>query len=281
MVSDANGIASFSRHALLWRIGGATTVYLRPPRVTSTCRGTRYSPVTVIYLSRRGRATVCQLVISLIQSLCLLSAVARPRQAHQLTDRRFFVPTPERQQISDSRFAAPCANCGKLLTREKSWAERVKHFFCNRKCHNEWQSRHSPRGKKSPKYKSVEVSCAHCGTPLVRPPHRVKAYRHQFCDNTCAALHRSQSMVGPNHPQWKGGSIDSYGPNWRQQKAKARKRDGYRCQRCGVHESELPHRLDVHHIKPFREFGIERYREANRLSNLVSLCRSCHIQVER
>jgi predicted HNH restriction endonuclease len=34
--------------------------------------------------------------------------------------------------------------------------------------------------------------------------------------------------------------------------------------------------LDVHHIIPFRKFGIDRYREANKISNLISLCNSCH-----
>jgi DEAD/DEAH box helicase domain-containing protein len=41
----------------------------------------------------------------------------------------------------------------------------------------------------------------------------------------------------------------------------------------------------VHHIEPFRSFGYKRgrneaYEEANRLENLVTLCRSCHRRVE-
>jgi DEAD/DEAH box helicase domain-containing protein len=74
------------------------------------------------------------------------------------------------------------------------------------------------------------------------------------------------------------------GPNWEQQRHRARARDGYRCRHCGA--PERPERThDVHHIEPFRTFGYVRgendhYLEANRLENLVTLCRSCHRRVE-
>ncbi len=74
------------------------------------------------------------------------------------------------------------------------------------------------------------------------------------------------------------------GPNWEQQRNLARARDEYRCRHCGV--PERPDRAhDVHHIEPFRTFGYKRgrnenYEAANRLENLVTLCRSCHHRVE-
>jgi DEAD/DEAH box helicase domain-containing protein len=80
---------------------------------------------------------------------------------------------------------------------------------------------------------------------------------------------------------------DDRGPNWEQQRKRARARDGYRCRHCGV--PERPDRAhDVHHVQPFRTFGYvragqgrnDRYLEANRLENLVTLCRSCHQRVE-
>jgi len=40
--------------------------------------------------------------------------------------------------------------------------------------------------------------------------------------------------------------------------------------------AELGRSLDVHHIVPFREFGRERYLEANDPGNLVALCNVCH-----
>ncbi len=78
---------------------------------------------------------------------------------------------------------------------------------------------------------------------------------------------------------------NDYGPNWPEQRAKARARDGYRCVLCGAAEPPgQPH--DVHHIRPFRTYGYipgvnENYKLANRLENLRTLCRSCHQKVER
>ena len=78
---------------------------------------------------------------------------------------------------------------------------------------------------------------------------------------------------------------NDYGPNWPEQRAKARARDGYLCVLCGAPEPPgRPH--DVHHIRPFRTFGYipgvnDNYRLANRLENLRTLCRTCHQRVER
>lgn len=76
-----------------------------------------------------------------------------------------------------------------------------------------------------------------------------------------------------------------YGPNWRQQRVRARGRDGFRCSHCRISEDELGRELDVHHIIPFREFGFipgqnDGYLAANDLTNLVSLCPTCHKRAE-
>lgn len=69
---------------------------------------------------------------------------------------------------------------------------------------------------------------------------------------------------------------NAYGPNWPEQRQKARARDNYRCQVCGRPESGNSH--DVHHKIPFRQF--DSYREANQLGNLITLCRPCHRRAE-
>ena len=79
------------------------------------------------------------------------------------------------------------------------------------------------------------------------------------------------------------GSPDR-GPNWRSQRRRARDRDRYICQVCGAAEDALGREHDVHHIRPFREFGHvpginNSYLEANALDNLISLCRTCHRRV--
>jgi DEAD/DEAH box helicase domain-containing protein len=76
---------------------------------------------------------------------------------------------------------------------------------------------------------------------------------------------------------------NDYGPNWEEQREAARKRDGYRCRTCGATERSRQH--DVHHVRPFREFGYargqnENYKQANVLENLITLCLVCHRRAE-
>jgi DEAD/DEAH box helicase domain-containing protein len=76
---------------------------------------------------------------------------------------------------------------------------------------------------------------------------------------------------------------NDYGPNWDEQREAARQRDGHRCRQCGAAEPGRQH--DVHHVRPFREFGYvrgqnENYRQANALDNLITLCRACHRRAE-
>jgi DEAD/DEAH box helicase domain-containing protein len=74
------------------------------------------------------------------------------------------------------------------------------------------------------------------------------------------------------------------GPNWAQQRDRARARDEYLCQHCGA--AERPGRQhDVHHLRRFRSFGWlagqnANYRAANALDNLITLCPSCHQRTE-
>ncbi len=83
-------------------------------------------------------------------------------------------------------------------------------------------------------------------------------------------------------------SLNDYGPNWQEQRQRVRARDHYRCTQCGAHERDPTgsgRQHDVHHLVPFRTFGYvagfnENYREANRLENLVLVCRTCHRRLE-
>lgn len=79
---------------------------------------------------------------------------------------------------------------------------------------------------------------------------------------------------GENSPFWEEGYDHYYGPNWQEKREEARSRDNYRCQDCGVHEDELDIPLHVHHINPLKNF--DDVEEANKLTNLVSLCQPCH-----
>jgi DEAD/DEAH box helicase domain-containing protein len=71
-------------------------------------------------------------------------------------------------------------------------------------------------------------------------------------------------------------SANDYGPDWPAQRDRARLRDGYRCQVCGVSEQGRAH--DVHHKTPFRTFASSQ--TANQLGNLITLCPTCHRRAE-
>jgi len=83
---------------------------------------------------------------------------------------------------------------------------------------------------------------------------------------------------------WTIAPILSYGPNWEEQRRRARERDGYRCRNCGLAES--PNREhDVHHLHPFRTYDYrpdsnDNYLAANALPNLITLCAECHHRLE-
>jgi DEAD/DEAH box helicase domain-containing protein len=73
-----------------------------------------------------------------------------------------------------------------------------------------------------------------------------------------------------------GSDYNRYGSNWNVQKVRARERDGFQCQNCGLHEEGRP--FDVHHLIPFRAFSTSE--RANCLENLITLCSSCHRMAE-
>lgn len=97
------------------------------------------------------------------------------------------------------------------------------------------------------------------------------------------------SPTGPDNPNWRGGRDRNLGANWESQRRKARRRDGFECLRCGITEKEhketVGTELSVHHRIPRREFrgddGVLDFEAANQLENLITLCASCHHQLER
>ena len=88
----------------------------------------------------------------------------------------------------------------------------------------------------------------------------------KYCSRQCRDAH----WHGLNHPQYINGGNDDRGPNWQSQRRKTLKRDDHTCQCCSKAGQ------GVHHIVPFRLFGMERCSEANDLANLVTLCEPCH-----
>lgn len=96
-----------------------------------------------------------------------------------------------------------------------------------------------------------------------------------------------ERWVGPNNPMWIGACLRrnmSYrGSDWGTIAERARERDGHACAHCGMtqeaHTAKWSQALEVHHKVPFYEFT--DHRKANRASNLVTLCKVCHMTADR
>ncbi|QLG63079.1 HNH endonuclease [Halorarum salinum] len=170
-----------------------------------------------------------------------------------------------------------CASCGEELARAPWRTERSERAFCDPDCLGAWRSENRS-GTESPLYNTVAVDCEQCGTEILKPASRVDGRRH-FCDIHCHGEWISKNKSGENGTNWQGGHDRYYGPNWNEQRREARERDDYGCQSCGMsndeHRDEWGEDLHVHHITRFGAF--DSYQKANRLNNLVTLCRSCHL----
>lgn len=174
--------------------------------------------------------------------------------------------TRVRSQVSCSRKCIPrktvtklCRSCGQPFSLPPSLARRQVH--CSKRC----------------QYRRTTYACEVCGKVReVRPSETAK----RFCGNSCRIKWFANHFRGERSPHWKGGELPYYGPNWRQQRNKARHRDRHACQHCGKHRDQLPEELSVAHIVPFRVFGLANYRRANALSNLITLCRPCHAKFD-
>lgn len=156
-----------------------------------------------------------------------------------------------------------CRNCGKSFDRCPSKI-KSEDTFCSQQCKQTFW-----RGDNHASYVSLECVCATCGKHFVRNYSKIKS-KDTFCSRQCSSL----SQVIPGTSEYRG-------PNWKEQRRKARKRDDYTCQGCGIHQKQYGKALDVHHIVPFRDFGVDNYLQANHLENLVSLCKTCHMLTER
>ena len=183
-----------------------------------------------------------------------------------------------------------CTKCGKEFSGPQSWMIYRKH--CSRQCKSNLVTKlcrrcgkpftlpashiiHMVHCSKECQMRRQSVICATCGIIFNKRDCVVKT--HNFCSNKCRLEWFSKNFTGDSSPHWQGGSDNYRGPNWKRQKRNALVRDGHTCRHCGITAQPLGQEPDVAHIIPFRNFGIENYREANRLDNLISLCRPCHI----
>lgn len=144
-------------------------------------------------------------------------------------------------------------------------------------CNSEYRPRHRAAKycSRSCLYQShrirIKKHCITCSHEFEFIPSRGPA---RYCSKKC------HDQSGSRNPNYKHGKYSSrnnpypYGGMWPRIRETAKERDNQQCQWC--QKTKL---LEVHHIIPFKTFSSKR--EANRLSNLITLCRQpCHQEAE-
>lgn len=129
------------------------------------------------------------------------------------------------------------------------------------------------------KGKTKEFHCDHCGKLSRMPASQFNQSKYHFCGSECRKSNLDYVNRGKNSYLFKDGKTClKRGIGWTKIRREVRERDGFACRVCGKTEEELGKKLDVHHIKPYREFKTSQ--EANVYENLISLCSSCHHKIE-
>jgi endogenous inhibitor of DNA gyrase (YacG/DUF329 family) len=212
------------------------------------------------------------------------------------------------------RVQVKCQNCGKLFEKAEWAAKRSARHYCSTRCRNlcAIDFAHFPPPIKT----RIERACEICGENFTEVPSRISKGYGKYCSKSCygKSLERrverqcgycgntfflrnglvrktnccskecyskwfSESHKGSKSTSWKGGRVAYRGPNWYSQRNLVRERDGQVCQICQKKHKVGERLFPIHHIIPFRNFNGD-YEAANQLSNLITLCRSCHTKAE-
>lgn len=175
-------------------------------------------------------------------------------------------------EAQKERVELECEFCGGTYKVKPSRVEAGRKY-CSRTCYAKAFSE-TQTGEDNHRWEGgkIELTCEQCGEEYLIERNKLEGRR--YCSNEC----QGKAQTGEGHHLWKGGCEPYYGPNWPKMRRLARTRDCFNCRHCGKSEQELDTELHVHHIKPIREF--DKPENANNPTNLISLCPSCHMQIE-
>lgn len=174
------------------------------------------------------------------------------------------------------RVDVKCDHCGKPLQRPPE--DVYDTNFCNEDHMYAYQT-----GENHHNYNSRVVECDYgsCEETLERAVCTLENGENNFHSRDCYAKWLEGNFTGQGHPLWRGGvsTIDGVRKNlaeqcWQNVAEDARKHHGRVCQNCGVPESVLDKKLDVHHIVPLVCGG------DNGDYNLIPLCDDCHTSAD-
>lgn len=174
------------------------------------------------------------------------------------------------------RLVIDCEWCGDAVERTPSEVEGCNNIFCSHDCVAEYQSEYRT-GDWSHLWEGgkwwVETVCENCGVEIEVSRWRFEQHEKNFCDHQCLGDYRAEGEVDRRY---------KYGELWDERREQRLDTDDYECKVCGIESDEHVEKygmsLNVHHRTRYRSFEDEE--EAHRLSNLVTLCCSCHRKVE-
>ena len=158
---------------------------------------------------------------------------------------------------------------------KKSEEHRRKISMALKKAHAEGRANSFEKGNKycrsflgkkhTDEWKAERSEAMKIDNPMKSPETAAKVSLTRITEGTAS---------GEKNPHWKGGSPSYRGPSYDRQRMKVLERDSFTCTLCGVRQDNEERQLDVHHIIPYKNGG------TNDLSNLITVCRSCHNKIE-
>lgn len=173
------------------------------------------------------------------------------------------------------RVDVTCAECGNTKSVIPSVYDSRDQFFCDNDCRHDWLTGRTQEDQ----HERTTVYCVTCGTPKSVYPHEAKNQERHFCDKQCYGTYISETRCGKNHPNWRDDTDTERGDEWDKIREIITERDNYECINCGISEKRVTRSHDVHHINPRRNF--DDVNNSNFSLNLITLCRSCHMKLEK
>jgi hypothetical protein len=141
--------------------------------------------------------------------------------------------------------------------------------FCSFDCFYAFKKANKKKPDPKPKIVAVKIICCNCNAEFKRIPEKKPG--NAFCSKACfKEFNRGENSILKR----TGKTEATRGPLWQKLSATIRKRDDYKCLRCGKTEKENGAKLSVDHVIPWRTF--EDKNKANLPENLASLCAACH-----
>lgn len=178
------------------------------------------------------------------------------------------------EAYAEKRIDVECIYCGDVISLPPCFADGRK--YCSQSCRS---LDLCEKGIINQSNREIHV-CKYCGDEYDVVP--AESENTRFCSRSC----HGKWKTGSRNPNWRGGEVGYYGPNWIEQRRQARIRDQSRCQICGATPLDTGEEMTVHHIEKMRQFKAKYdapdwYEKGNRLDNLMCVCRGCHAIAER